>query len=187
MKIIELYEDELPQDFGSAIGLIQRDCKPFLSQANGGLLYRGMRSAVGEKAVVFSKKTPRTDRKPRNTDIRLHKIMDDWFNEKFGVKARSEAVFCTGDFIDALSYGAAYAIFPIGDFKFIWSEYINDLFIAARRNPSTLLDTLKDANYKTTNLPEAIESDHEIMISCKEYYALCVQSPSDIENIKTNL
>jgi len=187
MKIIELYEEELPQEFDEAIKLIKRDCKSFLAQRGEGLLYRGVQKGLGKNIKTFSKKVPRTDRKPKNTLRSTHQELDDWFNDNFGFRARSAAVFVTGDLRDARSYGAAYAIFPIGDFEFLWSPNIGDLFIALG-NPENMESTLKNAEYKKTDLADAIESGHEIMLSCKEYYALHIKEYSeDVLHIKNAL
>lgn len=179
MKLVDLFEEALPQNFDDIVAILKRDCKQVIDKIENRFFLRGVR-ASSVPLAEFSKKNIRPDRKPMSTDLAMHHAMDNWFNEKFGFKARSAALFTTGDFKDARSYGAVYAIFPIGDFRFIWSEVIGDLFISMR-DPERMGEILDDANYKDTDLESALSSGHEIMLSCKEYYALRIRSQNDIE------
>lgn len=170
MKIIELFEDTITED--NIIELIKRDCKPWLGKAKE-LVYRGMQ----KKVDAPFKQEVRADRQPRNTDGELHKAMDDWFNDNFGFRARSAAVFVTGDFDDAKSYGQAYAIFPIGDFKFVWSPNVGDLYMSMHNEtPGRVPLKLERFKFQDDELEKAISSGFEIMIKCKDYYAVPVIS-----------
>lgn len=174
MKIRDLFEESLPSDFDSIVELIKRDCKQFIAENTSGLLYRGMRNKDQE---VMKIKT-REDRKPKNMDIIVHDKMDAWFNEKFKFKARSAAAFVIGNFVEARSYGQVYAIFPIGDFKFAWSPDVYDLFIQVDEQRD-IESQLEKFNYRDTDLGFAITSKHEIMLSCKEYYAVRVRNQDE--------
>lgn len=171
MKIIELFESNPLAGLKDAeiLELIKRDCQPFLKHHPDGLMFRGMKN----KGVGAFKQSVRGDRKPKNMLPELHSKIDDWFQTKFGIKARSETVFVTGDFNDARSYGKAYAVFPIGEFDFVWSPEVGDLFIVLHNEtPSEVPDRLADLKYQTTDLKAAIDSYYEIMVRCKEYYAV---------------
>ena len=169
MKLIDLFEEELPDNFDGIVEIIKRDCKPFLESGLTRLMYRGMRN----KTKSFMKVPVRQDRKPKSTDRDIHNLADKWFDEKFGFKARSAAAFVTGDFNEALDYGALYAIFPIGDFKFVWSKKSFDLFVSLFDLAGTV-KKLEMLEFKDTDLDDALKSGNEIMLHCKEYYAVAV-------------
>ena len=186
MKIIELFEEDETDheaELQDAIKIIKRDCKPFLEQFEGRFLFRGSNSFVTGKGPTkfFQKRSVRTDRKPMNTDDDIHKVTDDWFNEKFGIRGRSGAMFATGNFGEARAYGTVYCIFPIGDFKFVWSPVVKDLFVAGRdiNSAKDAVPYLDKAGYRDTDFGKAIKSGKEIMIACKEYYMLLAQTVGD--------
>ena len=158
---------------------IEKDCKPFLKQLKGskGLLLRGSH----KKNLVMMKVRPRQDRIPMSTPKILHKEIDEVFNKKFGWKPRSTGVFCTGRESKALYYGWLNSVWPIGNFKFLWSPQVDDLFdtfwdgyeettkkwIGNTKDQEELVKT-----YLTSDLPGAINSGNEIMVGCKAYYML---------------
>lgn len=128
---------------------IESHCKPFLDESKRkGLLFRGIGTFAqsGEfnlpgltDAIPFAIITPRVDRQPRNMPKKFHTLIDDWFKDKFGLKARSAGVFAFGvkSSNTAASYAAssnkgqggfACVIFPIGPFKYVWSPEVHDLF-----------------------------------------------------------
>ena len=110
------------------ISLIERDCKPFLRDWNklntDDFLYSGRQDNVD-----FAKKKMRSGRNPLTTNRKWHKILDDWFLDKFGVRARSNSLFCLFEDDTAGTYGNTYMIFPIGKYKAISSEKVEDMFI----------------------------------------------------------
>lgn len=178
MKLIDLFEEALPQNFDDIVEIIKRDCKPFLESGAGGLLFRGMRN---KPDVV--KMSVRQDRKSKALGAKKHASADEWFNKKFGFKARSTAVFATGDDYDAHIYGNLYAIFPIGDFKFVWSEVSTDL-VFFLTDLETIHKKLENLKFKDTDMHGAIDSGNEIMIHCKEYYAIAVDEEQAKEYYK---
>lgn len=167
---IALREDSLGSlSENEVIALIRRECKPFLEHDTSRLMYRGMQS----KPSHIYKQAVRSDRRPRNVDHKIHDALDAWFEEKFGFKARSETAFVTGSFADAKSYGKPYAVFPIGDFKFVWSPEIGDLFFISHSvKPEGVASAMDEIQYKTSDLEEAIDSGFEVMVKCDEYYAV---------------
>lgn len=175
---------------------IEKDCKPFLKdwKKSGAkdFLYTG-RKGLGS----FEKRKVRKDRKPKDTPLELHHLVDKWFNKKFGVKARSNAVFCTFDRDEVDRYGEPYYVFPIGKYKAISSPLINDLFLTMQTDTYHTKDIPPGFSFdKTTfsdldefplvkqkvmdNIIERLEKSkytdklvrhmNEIMLSCKEYY-----------------
>jgi len=74
-------------------------------------------------------KTPRTDRKPKDSHIKLSTWVDDAFESKFNWRPRSNGVFATGAYDVAEGYGSAvYMFFPSNGFKFIWSPETSDVY-----------------------------------------------------------
>jgi hypothetical protein len=59
----------------------------------------------------------------------LHDYLDEQFKKKFGWKARSEGVFCVRSKQIAYNYGNPYSVFPIGNYKYIYSNKIHDLYV----------------------------------------------------------
>jgi len=141
---------------------ITKDCKPFIKELKGAhnLLLRGSRKS--------------------NPGI---------IKVKFGWKPRSTGVFCSGSLNTALFYGPVNSVWPIGNFKFLWSPKVSDLFSHLTDQVNTTehdgwsywldnpdgLKAIVDT-YTDKNLPKAIDGtatdmqSFEIMIGCKEYY-----------------
>ena len=124
-----------------------------------------------------------TNRTPHATDELRHERFNDFFSRKFGYPFRN-SVFATGDSMDAAVYGnGIHVIFPIGDFDFLWSPYVRDMTYDLKWEPiggfshvppsQDLVDkTLNNVEYQVTDFKGAIISGKEIMIRCKEYYAV---------------
>jgi len=173
-------------------GLIKRDCQPFLDAIKHKPLikfplYRGINKAMGE---YFIKSNVRLDnRKPMDISPEMHNKINEYFIKEYGDPFRN-AIFCTGNQHNAQQYGDPYYIFPIGDFKFIWSFKIHDLYPQLKReinnqevfSDKELINFLDFANYQPDRLTAAADSGHEIMIRCKEYYAINVNSIKGIES-----
>lgn len=119
--------------------IIQRKCKPFLNEwmpyfkkeyigakKHAPFLYRGMNMGKewGEKQV-------RKDRNPSDMGKDFHFDLDDMFDQKFHIKARSQTLFCTGDYHQTTSYGEAYVVWPVGRYKVLWSPKVRDLYLDA--------------------------------------------------------
>ena len=198
MKLQNLFEEENSLN-KEIVKKIYEDCKPFFdaidNDVDNRILYRGL----DESSLSYFKKIAsytylgevRKDRKPLNTPEQFHKLIDNWMEKKLGYKFRSGAMFCAGEYYTALKYGAGYCVLPIGEFKYAWSPFIEDLYNdsdelsnfdskKARAKSehgsleSSMIDTLENANYKTTELKRALEDypAHEIMIACDKYYAI---------------
>jgi len=164
---------------------IKRDCQPYLQQVGndafgyGGYpMYRGIntKSVYKRKIGKFHKLNARLSgkgnfkpRKPKNTGRDLHNTINDFFMNKFGIPFR-DGVFASGVANDASFYGVVYQMFPIGDFKFAWSDKIHDLYSDIgyiEKDQRNLLET-----YQTTDLKSAISSGHEIMLWVDSYYVM---------------
>jgi hypothetical protein len=121
MTRFKQYINEEIEDDGKDILLnLKEECSPFLKEYNKGFLWRGTKRNV-DTIRYF---TPRTERKPLDTSEKLHDILNDEFNKKFGWKVRN-GVFVTPNERDAWYYGddSAYMFFPVGKYKYCYSKY----------------------------------------------------------------
>ena len=171
--------------------LIRRDCQPFLSQVKHPFsLYRGM---FGQTHKFIKKQVRLDNRSPNAMDFDMHTVLNNYFTEEFGEPFRN-AIFASGDNDNAETFGYSYFIFPIGRFTFLWSPHIDDLNFSMEdlfadaveqwklspipptksQKAEALIKALRQVDYKMTDLQEALESSNEIMVRCKEYYALPV-------------
>jgi len=172
--------------------LIRRDSQFFLSQVDYPFsLYKGM---FGQTHKFIKKQVRLENRRPQEMDPDMHIAINNYFTEAFGEPFRN-AIFTTGDEDSAGYFGSNYFIFPIGKFTFLWSPRIDDLnfamhdlmeelyFLKLSPIPPTtaqkaeaLIKALRQVDYRTDGLQEAIKSGNEIMIRAKEYYAM----PADL-------
>ena len=112
----------------------KRACEVF--RDHGVLFYRGAQKSLGTDEIEdFQSRytlwvgtaSPRKDRTPRDTPQFVHDYIDDWFNDKYGFKARSQGLFVVGDANDAQGYGVVAVILPIGDFTTYSSPQVDDM------------------------------------------------------------
>lgn len=172
--------------------LIKKDCKPWLSETKGKPGFRAVRHPFKNQ---FLKRSLRSDRRPLSSDEQLHKIADKAFRYYFGWNARSNALFLMGTSDVPPFYGTnVYAVFPIGKFKYVWSQrnydFLNVLGTLKReyedikrsRIPvDTELDFYKrriheiiKEYYQDVYLHSALNRHYhaEVMVNCKEYYLI---------------
>lgn len=155
----------------------------------------------GRKVLVpYFERKVRKDRVPLSTPLEIHKILDNRFQKEFGIKARSNSVFCVSDLDTAIDYGSVYYIFPKGKYEIIWSDQIDDLYtnlddwirynepdfkdfpFLIKLNSSIpehqkYYDYLKNdfpikKLYTKGNLKSALNSGYEIMLNCNEYVGI---------------
>jgi len=177
--ITEMYDfpEEEMQQYAN---LIKKDCQPYLQAIGGQVdqyeMYRGMRHVHD----AFSKRKVRLDQRyPKDSSHELHDYMNDHFYDTFGAEFRN-AVFCTGSLSQVKEYGPEFAVFPIGNFEFLWSPKVEDMFkewedFEIEENsddPRQFIKTRIAGKYTNKNIKKAIDSKHEIMIRCNEYYAV---------------
>lgn len=179
MKLFELHNQEKVDE---AVELIKRDCSFYLKHApylNSRIqMWRG----ISYLAVPFSKQKAKKWRLPLHTPQKLHDSLNNFFVEKFGWPARS-GTFVSWDIDTAASYGDLYAIFPIGEFKYVWSPDVVDLY----ENLTDYLDDTEDAptldeidarlknySWKDSGLSSMIPTYdmNELVIDATEYYAM---------------
>lgn len=139
-------------------------------------LYRGI---TGDIAIGVVENTYLcTPRKPRNSAEFVHKIADEWFENKFGIRARSRTIFCTQDINQAKQYGKPYKIsLPLDEsYSLIFSTNVHDIMemegeLRYFNNKEEIINWLESKEYKIiyslTDLPEKFNG--EIMLYCKKY------------------
>lgn len=150
------------------IKLIEGNCKPFLKEFSNPL-YRGTIDYS-----MFIKKTRRKDRKPKDLQKVLHETLDEIFYDLFGWYPRSEGVFVTSDPSQARSYGESFYFFPIGKYRYVYSNRVYDLYSSLN---SSMFNYIRGdvVSKKEQGLPgyEAITQDVYDMIekTIKELYS----------------
>jgi len=113
---------------------IYDNCQPFLKDlTQGGFNYHKrsdklLYSGRNDNKDIF-KKSVRANRRPKDMTISIQEMWDNLFYEKFKVKPRSNAIFCSGDLNTALFYGTrVYMIFPVRKYTPVWSGRVSDLY-----------------------------------------------------------
>jgi hypothetical protein len=112
-------------DKENMIDNIIKQCKAIGNEA---LLYRGVTEKTSYN--TFGQSQSRVDRKPRDTDRKLHELIDDEFQKQLGIRVRSSSTFVSKNRIIANNYrgdnGSVYIIIPISAI-YVYSEKIDDL------------------------------------------------------------
>jgi hypothetical protein len=99
----------------------------------------------------------------------LHEKVDEYFFNQFGIKFRSQSVFCTGKIKSALKYGKVAVIEPIGRFEICWSPKCYDLIEIEDFHWMSVEEFIIENEYQTGDLQEAIKAENEIMLFCEMY------------------
>jgi hypothetical protein len=129
-----LAEEESSDSFDDIIKSISVKCKPFLTQSEGNPLYRGInRVKVGADGKLVRQTgiasfAPHPKNRPsRDSSVNFNISFDTMMDCAFGIKdVRTHSVFASGNPAIAGSYGDEHVIFPVGEFKYVWSRLVND-------------------------------------------------------------
>lgn len=174
-KILQTFKDFLT---GVPTQDIKEKCQPFIKESGGKPLFRGYGIGNSKSKEVAVRK----DRKSRDTDFLIHTLMDEYFDEKFGLKARTQGMFTIGDKNQASVYGMPHYVLPVGEFKYIWgldgAKPISDTLVLSERIKSAILGEEEKAKdiakqildqvvWKRTDLQEAMRMKAEIIIFCE--------------------
>ena len=142
-----------------------RDC------AERGLCcWRGMTTSSGVGVAET-----RSDRKPRSMALDLSRACDEWFEQRFGWRARSNhTLFVSGSREQAAQFGTPVIVLPVAPARYLWSPCIADLTQHLRERgvsqPQEVAAVLEAGDYRETDLGAAIASGREIMVGCERYY-----------------
>lgn len=198
---LDASDNMVVRDLIEKAAIVKKDCQFYLSQIDPGKdnLYRGVKdktTADGRGSTIkFVKKEVRLDgRNPKDTDAKAHEHINNYFVKHYGAPFRN-GLFATGREHEAMKYGTVYHIFPIGEFGFLWSSTVKDLWVQSRPlrialgdasrgdNPEHWRDArvqkeLKEfedqilGSYQTDNLSAAIQSNTEVMMRPASYYGI---------------
>lgn len=167
------------------------DCKPFLGELgwSGPFLYRGIDEKRTQKH--FTRQPVRKNRRPMDTPQEMHQAADNWFVEHYGYPFRRAGLFTTGNINQAVDYGRAYMVFPIGDFQYVWSPGHYELLFTkllsaywraldswnmtkmSEQDAQKITNKILDAgNYQSSDLQAGIRSGNEVLIGTSEFYGI---------------
>lgn len=178
---------------------LKKGCMPFLKDVKKvqkhywHFLYRGFNRDQGD----FSYTKPRTDRRPTDSSEDWQMALDFTFKKKYGVKVRSEGVFCK--IVTPTGYGMDSMIFPIGKYSCIYSTKVSDAYYWEPRRqetdygPDSWKEYIPDAedmmtsyrqggiNAVVPSLPATIQK-HEVALMCKAYYAVDIKFRDQLDD-----
>ena len=164
MKIQDLYEGQSLKDkvsyqtMSELSDILRNNCKDvfknFYSRGN----VEKFRHATGKPFdSIYTVVSNKENRKPTDTPVYFHNIMDTELEDKFGVRFRSNSMFSF-----YMSYNRSYyTLFPYDGYKMISSGSVYDMFILVQ---DTFHDNIKvNSLIKSfienfTNLPEEDKS-----------------------------
>ena len=121
--------------------MLVKDCKGFIvellkSQRASG--FRWFWRGTDKQITEIGKVPTRKNRKPKDMPVKLHELIDFMFYKKFRWSPRSEGVFTNPQPGSVQPYGQyAYAFFPIGKYRYVWSSRVEDLFADMYRRKLT--------------------------------------------------
>jgi len=166
------------------VTIIRKECAQWAR--NPVMLYRAKSITIKHWAKI---KSHITDRRPLTSSPDLHNTLNKMFVKKFGWPVRN-GVFCYSR-STFLGYGDVYIFIPAGNFKFVWSPEVSDLFTVLpvsdpkeypqwaemdykkylakhiEKFEKNILDT-----YTDKGLQMAAKTSSEISINCKEYFLI---------------
>jgi hypothetical protein len=163
---VEQYFPFLKKKAGKAIAAMKKAKKG---------MWRGI---LGTGLREFERKQVRTDRKPRDSAVDFSEMMDDYLQGTVGWRPRKEGMFLTGNRQEASRYGKMYLVFPVGNFKFVWSKKWKDtmeFFNTIKFNePDKMEDAIANemGNFSSSDLPAALKSNNEVVVQTPEYFAI---------------
>lgn len=198
MRLLQ-YINENTIELGDVFSRIEKECAPFLkewrSSYNSALPIRYSESLTGKP---FGKARVRKRREPSDTPKNVHRMLDDLFLKYHGWKARSEGLFCLGRWLNSQEKSSSdhFYIFPIGDYKYLCSTDIKDLYVVLGniaydnfhrsnirelstninkdpelyKNFYDILEGMVRYSYKDDDLAGALKSKAEVMFKCDNYW-----------------
>jgi hypothetical protein len=139
-------------------------------------LYRGFSEIVGNS--VFENSYLSIPRKPVDSHLHVHEVADNWFNNNFGIKARSQTIFCTPDIEQAKEYGQPYNVSVPSelDYKLIFSADVKDFIeieadICDVNCTDEIIKWLESKSYTVVTSFRELPTDFdgEVMLYCERY------------------
>lgn len=137
-------------------------------------LFRGHRCRNSSEVLTLHSPSARL---PVHTPPAVQVEIDNWFENRFGIRFRQRSLFSTGSLEVARSYAGDYGevrvLRPAADFCFCWSPVCEDLYaeyenLRYGESIPMLLDRLQ---FRCDDLQSAILSKNEIMLVCSSVRA----------------
>lgn len=111
--------------------ILRKKCAPVLKHFSSNKSKIEALPLIGKKVnlkrPIKIRKT-RKNRRPKDTPAEIHDFIDDYFENKYGSRFRSEAIFATGSYATAKTYGNVFIILPVGKYEVLWSPMVKDLY-----------------------------------------------------------
>ncbi|KPH94807.1 hypothetical protein AMS58_09830 [Pseudoalteromonas porphyrae] len=120
-------------------------------------------------------------RKPRDSYTNVHQVADDWFNKTFGIKARSQTIFCstyigqTKDYTGTQGYTVEVTI-PDDEYTLVYSPNVHDFCeiedkISNLNNDDEIITWLQKQDYRRIEDIHELPSNFkgEVMLYCERY------------------
>ena len=121
------------------------------------MLYRGLSVWYPEnKAHIVANKNK--DRIPKDTPIEIHNGLNKMFNKKFGWNVRN-GIFTVSSIHTATYYGVPHCFFPIGNYEYVSSNKIGDLFNSQQTFSKGLKNYIINGVLEETEIKRAYDNE----------------------------
>ena len=208
--------DRLQLKVDGIIETIFKDCDYYINLLRKSNAFKLLYRSSKDSANFYKLKTSNLDRgrKPKDMGIVMHNLLNDKiFKPSFGWNVR-DGIFASSKILPY--YGEPYLFFPVGNFEYVWSPTVRDLY-EDMFNKSNLkaLDflyyyadekekeayTLKDLTedevkksiinlqqmYQNNDFKMAVRSENEISFKCDKYYIVNRFMTDDFEKYMLDL
>jgi hypothetical protein len=120
-RMLEEFRDFFPKFY--------KDCKKFLDdwEKSGAKTFLNRNTHEATDFYLIKKSHVDSHRNPMDTPRELHDYLNEIFKRKFGWNVRN-GVFTSGKYLDSQYGSNQYIFFPIGNYKFVYSPKIEDLY-----------------------------------------------------------
>jgi len=148
--INENEEEKYMQLAEKVLDYMKNNCKKYIKEyiRNDKLLWSGRK----KKEAYYTIKNIRKNRKPTDTPEFVHNLLDKYFKKHFGIKLRSNSLFCNVDMHDVIKYGHPHLICPIGDYETYYHPQVFDLYRQFKTLVIKEYATIYDKNNMYINL-----------------------------------
>lgn len=105
------------------------ECQPYISDVGPTNIFALKRGLYTNGKNFYAPLRVNQNRTPTDSSKILHNLLNQGFNEAFGIKFRSQSIFCSSNTRVASQYGnSVYYVIPRGDYKACWSSSITDAY-----------------------------------------------------------
>ena len=172
------------QELDIILSSIRNNCKPYIQETSANPKFKLYRGIDKKETPPYMEVSPQRNRQPVDTAVWMHEAMDNWFQAKFGLRARSQTLFTTALERQASLYGQPYVAFPVGNYQYVWSPKVMDLYQSGHKlRKDDVSEFLDNAQYTSSSLVDAINTQNEVMVKCKSCYLIRSDVVRSIENI----